>query len=219
MLGQQKEMRDQMKANKAAFKEGQDGLKAIFGKLDQTLQTQLRELSATNRSAIDALRNEESASGTTAERKAAIKTEIKALHESHVAKILNVVGSGSIGTEVSNYFAKQKEMITKNEALREEGKKARMEFRQGKDEQVEKYKDQYFGQLKSVIPKLKNQKIDDMSMKIDALIAKIEGNMKMTDVKKEKFLSQVISIKELLEEEQDNRAKDTEDDVVSAVLE
>ncbi len=219
MMEQNKGMKEQIKMNKEVFRTGQDGLKIIFGKFTQDVQVQLRALSKANKGMIDTLRTEESASGTTNERKTAIKTEIKALHDSHVAKILAVVGTGSIATEVENYFTKQKELVTKNQALREETKKARGEFRQGKDEQVEKYRDQYYTQLKSVIPKLKDQKIDDVNKKIDALIAKIEGNINMAAPKKEKFLSQVISIKELLEEEQDHRSENMEDSVISTIIE
>ena len=51
------------------------------------------------------------------------------------------------------------------------------------------------------------------------MVENIEANDNITDEKKDKLLAQVISLKEILEEELENRELDEEDLDIEAILE
>lgn len=203
MLEQNKVLKEQIKTNREDFKTENKWAKEVFKTLSPEIQTQLKTLQEELKSAINVLQQELSNSWTTQERKDAIILEIKTLNDAHIAKVIEISGNNA---DVVAFFAKRQELITNNKEIRNQEKKARIDFRQWRDTQVEQYKTKYFNQLWVILPKLKDAKLEDVNARIDALIAKLDANTTMNEDRKIKMLSQVTSIKELIQEEQDNRA-------------
>ncbi|MDD2565710.1 MAG: hypothetical protein PHZ26_01875 [Candidatus Gracilibacteria bacterium] len=215
MIEENKELLNQAKENREDFKEENKGVKEVFKTLDAETQTQLKEAGEAYKDALDVLKEELTNSGTTAERKIEIDAEIKTLTDAHIAQIKELTGNSE---EVNAFFAKRQELIAKNKELREQAKNARTEFRQGKDAQVEQYRSKYNNQLGTLLPKLKDTKLELVNSRIDALITKLEASLTMLEERKAKLLAQVISIKELIQEEQDNRVIVEEENALIEVV-
>lgn len=206
LIEDNQKLRDEAKQNREDFKAQNDWLKEIFSKLDKDVQAQLKTVSEEHKAAIDTLKAELTGSWITEERKAEIDAQIKSLNETNIAKIKELAWTWS-SAEIDAYFAKKAELVAENEALRNQAKQARTDFRQWQDAIITKYKDAYFAQLKLVIPKLSDAKLEDVNSRIDAMINKLDANTTMTEEKKTKMLAQLTSIKEIIQEEQDNRTK------------
>lgn len=217
LIENNQKLRDEAKQNRATFKAENDSLKELFSTLSSDIQAQLKTLNKEHRATIDSLKLELTGSWITEERKTEIITQIKSLNEANIAKIKEIVWTWS--TEIDSYFAKKEELIATNVALRTQAKQAREEFRQWKNEIVDKYKDIYFAQLKNLIPKLSDTRLETISSKIDATITKIETNTTMSEDRKTKMLAQLTSIKEIIQEEQDSRTNIDETFDVNTILE
>lgn len=216
LIENNQKLREEAKENREKFKSENDELKVILWKLTQEIQTQIKALWVEHRAAIDILQTELSNSWTTDARKEEIKTQMKTLNEAHIAKVIELAWSTD---EVKAYFAKKAELITTNEELRKQAKENRTEFRQWMSEIVTKYKTLYLVQLKLVIPRLWDTKLEEVSAKIDAMIAKIDANTTMSEDNKTKLLAQITSIKEIIQEELDSRATADETFDINTILE
>jgi len=216
LIENNQKLREEVKQNREEFRSENEELKVILWKLSQEIQTQIKALWLEHRVAMNSLQTELSNSGATEARKEEIKTQMKTLNEAHIAKVIELAWSTD---EVKVYFTKKAELIEKNEELRNQAKEARAEFRQWKDEIVNKYKTLYFAQLKAVIPRLWDTKLEEVSAKIDAMITKIDANATMSEENKAKLLAQITSIKEIIQEELDSRAKADETFDINSILE
>jgi hypothetical protein len=92
-----------------------------------------------------------------------------------------------------------------------QAKEAREQYREGRDETVEMYKEAFLNRLITVLPKVSNEKLDKISDKVDAMLEKVESNEKINEDKKEKLMAQIISFKEIMEEELESREIEEEE--------
>ena len=86
---------------------------------------------------------------------------------------------------------------------------ARIEFRGKLNDKVEKYKNNLGSKLEKGLPKIKEEKIENVLTKIDKVTEVIEKNTKISQIKKDQILTQIIALKELLEEELESKNLDS----------
>ena len=111
------------------------------------------------------------------------------------------------------------ELKVQNDLLRIQSKEAREQYREGRDQSVEMYKEAFLNRLTTVLPKVSNEKLETISDKVDAMLERIESNDKISDSKKETFMAQIISFKEIMEEELESREMEEEEIDLDDILE
>lgn len=216
LIENNQKLRDEAKQNREEFKAENNDLKEILKKLDKDIQAQIITLSQEHRKSVDLLQEELTNSGTTESRKVEIKNQIKTLREAHFAKVIELAWSTD---EIKAYFEKRSELIAENETLRAHAKQARVDFREWQNAIIDQYKTQYFNQLKNVIPKVSDTKLEIILIKVDAMITKLDSNTAISEERKTKTLAQLTSLKEIIQEEQETRATNDEELNVTTILE
>lgn len=96
--------------------------------------------------------------------------------------------------------------------------KARIEFRGERSELVSKYKEAFAKRLIEKLPKMSSDKLEKLLVRIESNITKLEANTRTTTEAKDKIISQLISLKELIEEEIENKSSSEEEIDIEAIL-
>jgi hypothetical protein len=213
---QQKARKDEAKANREAFKKDKSEMKEIFADVTDENKEELKTLREENKAAKNEIKEALKNKDLTLEEREALQAELKEINESYDGKVAELVS----GSETATAFIEERKALREqNAAIRAEAKEARKEYRGGRDEKVEEYKEIFFGKLAQIIPKVHNDKLAQISEKIEAMVENIEGNEKITEEKKDILLAQVISLKEILDEELENRETEEEDLDIDSILE
>jgi len=105
--------------------------------------------------------------------------------------------------------------------LRKKNIENRKEFRGDRAKIIIKYKKRYlakFGKKIDTIARKSPEKLNKVLDRIDSMENKIEENIKLTDKQKEKIFSQLIAIKEMIEDKIEESELNTDDELDIEVL-
>ena len=175
----------------------------------------LKALWESHKKAVEDLKATITETSTQAE-KDAVAAQIKALNLKHIEEVKALVWDNS---KIISFFEAKKALIEENKALTTQAQENRKNFREANAWNIEKYKTKYFEVLKNAIPKITDEKLEDIATKIDALIVQLEANTTMDATKKALYLAQYTSIKEILEDEINSRNAVSEDINIDELLE
>jgi hypothetical protein len=67
------------------------------------------------------------------------------------------------------------------------------------------YKEIYLNKLITALPNVSDTKLEKISEMIEGMVERLESNTKMSDERKDTQISQIISFKEILDEELESR--------------
>lgn len=204
-----RENRQHIKENIMNFREEHGKPKDVFSQIDDAQKEELKALKNQFEADMKALREKYADMEKNEENYRAYREEVEALREAHLDAVHEIVWNDD---EVAGYVEARKAVFEENKQIRDENMEARIAFRGERGEVIEQYKDSFGKRLGGKLWKVKEWNLSKVLDKITSVYEKIDGNTKLSDEKKDKILSQLISLKELLEEELENR--DAEDDVI-----
>jgi chromosome segregation ATPase len=181
-------IKSQVKDNRKSFREDAGKMKEMISNLTDEQKTQLKEATASTKSAMEALRAKMKTEDITDEQKDEIREEMKALHEAHAEKVKEIFGNSE---EIKDFLEKRKAMHEQNKEVRMQGKEERQEMKSERHERVKKHKEKFQKRLTNVIPNASVEKLEKLEAKIDRVLEKIEANEKMSDDKKTQLSEQL----------------------------
>ena len=197
-----KENRTKIKENIESFKSENGKPKDAFKGLTEDQKKEIKSLSETHKSEMKALQDSFKASEKTDENIQAHRTAVEALRAKHFDELKAVVGDNA---EASAFVDARKSVFEENSQIREENTQARIEMRGAIEDKVMKYKEVFGKKIIDKLPKMPEDKLQKLLTKITTMIAKTTDNTKLKQENKDKLLAQLTSLKELIEEELDNR--------------
>lgn len=202
-----RENRDEIKDNLKSFREQNWTASWVYNNLSDEVKTQIEELREEHKTSIETIKNEynlkiESASWSESKDalRLELRTKLEELNISYHEELKVLVGNDA---EALAWVKARKEVALKNKEIREENQQARIEFRWERQSQIVAFKEKYHAQLWEKITKIWNkkpEKLETILTKIDAMIEKFEANTKLSETNKEKILSQLTALKELIED-------------------
>ena len=194
--------KDEAKSNREGFKKSKDEMKDIFSDVSTEVKNELKELKNDHKENTQELKQSIKNKDLSLEERADIKDELEEINNQYNSDIRNLVSDNE---EVSAFLDERDKLKVKNDLLRLQAKEAREQYREWRDEAVEMYKEAFLNRLITVLPKVSDEKLSTISDKVDAMLERIESNDKISDTKKETYMAQIISFKEIMEEELESR--------------
>ena len=206
-----KEKREVISSNFEALKENRSIIKNEFSLrselkwLNSELQKEIKVINDTFKEESKLLEDEIKANKWDLEKIQEIRDELNELRVSYYEELISIVDD----TEVKESLTSRLELLKENIALIDSNMEARVEFRWKLNDKVTKYKDVLETKLEKGLPKIKEDKLENVLSKIDKVTEVIENNTKISQTKKDQILSQIIALKELLEEELESKNLDS----------
>ena len=207
MKAQIRENRNEIKGNLKSFREQYGTASWVFDNLSDEVKAQIENLKNEHKTWVDTLKNEykskiDSASWSETKDllRQELKTKIEELTIVYHEELKSLVWND---TEALAWVEARKEVALKNKEIREENLQARIEFRGDRQGQIVALKEKYYTQLWEKITKIwskKPEKLETILTKIDVMIEKFEANTKLSETNKEKIMSQLTALKELIED-------------------
>ncbi len=202
--------REEIKNNLQSFRKENWTASWAFNNLNDQTKAKIRALQEEFKTTTEALKKEYESkieSATWVELKDTLRQELKTKLEemviAHHEELKTLVWSNE---EALAWVEARKEMAEENKELREENKTAREEFRGDRKKQVLAYKEKFHSQLWAKLVKVwakSPEKLEKILWKIDAMMVKFDANTKLSQINKEKIMSQLTALKELLEDSLD----------------
>lgn len=200
------ELKQKIRWNIKDFKNENGKLKDIL-KLTDEEKTQLDALREEHKDDVEAIKAEyeaKIASWTTLEEKDLLRVELRTkLHELNKTFLEEMNSFVSKSDEVKAYVMARKAVFDENKALRMAHLKAREELRWDRKEHILKHKDKFVTSIWKKIEKIAISKataLEKILVKIDAMMDRFEANTKLSEENKTKILTQLIALKELVED-------------------
>ncbi len=221
----EKEMKEQRNEMKMEIEQNRDEIRnnlQNFRKENWTASWAFNNLSTKNKAEIKTLQEKFKDSTETLKKeyeskiKSATWIELKdTLRQELKIKLEELVIAHQTSLEVfvwSNsgslaWIKARKEIAEQNKELRKNNNEAREEFRGDRKEQVLAYKEKFHSQLGAKLDKVwakSPEKLENVLDKIDVMMEKFDANTKISEINKEKIMSQLTALKELLEDSLDS---------------
>jgi uncharacterized coiled-coil DUF342 family protein len=137
------------------------------------------------------------------------------VYEEYAAKIKDLVSSDE---QAASFVEARQEVNQENKQIREENQQVRQDYTKNRAKLVTKYKQTFAKVLVQKLPKLTEEKLSKVNEKITTMINTFETNTKISDDKKDKIISQLSSLQELIDEELENRDVVNEDIDLDAIF-
>lgn len=190
------ENRMQMHADIKAFHEEKKAFN-IGEQLNEEQHTQLAEIKKAWKTEIDALVLQLKSIDNAEDRKDLVD-QISELNKSYAEKIKAIIGE--VSEEAANMVDKRMEIMDSNNSMRKEHIDMRYEFRAEKKDMIKQYKATFKFKLKSKLDTIPADKLEKVLVKLNTVEENITNNTKLSDEVKEKMLSQVSALREILDE-------------------
>ena len=188
------ENRMQMKENRMHYKdENKQFNRGVFKSFDDDTKSAIKSLSEETKTEIKTLRENLRDSDD----KEAILEQMKNLHATQIEKMKELL---SDNTEALEVLENRIELFENNRELRMKNKKARIEYRGERSEIVEKYKTSFVKRIGNRLDSISDGKLEMVLEKIEVLIKKYEENEDISDDRKDKVVSQLVALQEIIEE-------------------
>lgn len=197
-----KTKKEEIKNNREDYKKEVWELKEIFSEITDEQKEELKNLREEHRDNVKEIQEKLKNKELTLEEREQLRTELDNEVSSYAESIKEIAWDNS---EVESYVNSRLELRDKNKSIREDIKNSREEFRGERNELVLEFKEAYYWKVAQVIPKLADNNLEKLSVKIDTLITKTEANAKLSKENKDKMVAQLISLKEILDEELETR--------------
>lgn len=204
----QQEKRDEAKLNREEFKNNKTSIINAFSGITDTQKEELTKLRDEHKTAIEDIMEKLKNRELTLEERETLRLEIEKINEKFNEEVKNLFSDNE---KVLVFIETKEKLKLKNEKLRDEAKIAREQYREGRDEQIMIQKEFYLNKLALTIPKVNDIKLENISKQAQKMLEKIEANTKLSTEKKDKISSKIISLIEILEEEIENRATNSEE--------
>jgi hypothetical protein len=204
----QQEKRDEAKLNREEFKNNKTSIINAFSGIIDTQKEELTKLRDEYKTAIENIMKKLKNRELTLEERETLRLEIEKINEKFNEEVKNLFSDNE---KVLVFIETKEKLKLKNEKLRDEAKIAREQYREGRDEQIMIQKEFYLNKLALTIPKVNDIKLENISKQAQKMLEKIEANTKLSTEKKDKISSKIISLIEILEEEIENRAANSEE--------
>lgn len=204
----QQEKRDEAKLNREEFKNNKTSIINAFSGITDTQKEELTKLRDEHKTAIEDIMEKLKNRELTLEERETLRLEIEKINEKFNEEVKNLFSDNE---KVLVFIETKEKLKLKNEKLRDEAKIAREQYREGRDEQIMIQKEFYLNKLALTIPKVNDIKLENISKQAQKMLEKIEANTKLSTEKKDKISSKIISLIEILEEEIENRAANSEE--------
>lgn len=215
MKKENKELRTEHKENRKNFMEEEGKAKEAFADLPEEVKTQLKTLGEQRETDLKVVKEKMEDEALTQEEKDNLREEYRAINDEYHNKVKENLADYP---DALAYVEAKGELKDKNRVLRDDIRGNRREFKEEKKELISKYRYTYFDQLQVILPKVKTEKLEQISEKIDSMIEKLENNTSMNEDTKDKLMAQYISIQEIIEEELTTRDEDEESIDLDAIL-
>jgi len=194
-----KQNRTDIVKNRENFREeNKDKIKDFFSGLEQDQKDKLKTLTDETKTTIKSLQDEYKWKLTDAEKRKEFEDKILELLQDNYSETKDIVWDNSGALEL---LEDRKVVFLENQKLREANRQARVEFRWDRADLITESKEILIKRLENIIPKLQIEKLNTISGKIDTMITQIESNNKLTAERKDTLVSQLIALKEIIEEE------------------
>jgi len=196
-----KENRMEASENRKDFREeNKDIIEEIRSSLsDEEIET-VENLREDLQAELEVLK-EEIQTSDSVEEKTELKMEIDDLMESYHAEIREAVSENEAALELIDA---RKEVYETNEALRDENKEIRTNYRADRKEHIAKYKKAFVKRIGNALDTLSEEKLIEISERITMFVEKTEANEKLSDEKKEAVLDQLDALQEIIAEQLDS---------------
>lgn len=202
--------KEQVKINNAEFRSEYWNITDYLTWLTETQKAELKKYKDEHQVEIDALKSEykeKITSATSLEAREELRNELQVEIEKLVLKyydeVISYLESLQNNEELQAYFEARKESILENQEIRKAWLLKRQEIRWERSEAIVKYKDVYIEKYKSRLDKIAEQKpeiLEKTLTKIDTLIEKYENSAMLTEIQKDKIISQLEALKETIED-------------------
>jgi len=221
LIEENKERKLNIKNNWENFQEEyKEEAKEAFSELSDEDKEKLKELKEKHMEVNKIIKEKLKEKNLTLEERENLKEEIREINNQFTENVKEIVWDNEV---VIQFIEKREELRNENNELRSETREARRKYRWEYRELVGKYKQIFLNKLSKILPKLSIEKIGKVSERIEKMILQVEGKENITDEKKEKSLSQLIGLKELMEEELESREEVNEnvdlEEIIDEVLE
>lgn len=189
-----KDNKKEAEDNRKEFKmDNRNELKDVKSTLTEEEKTALETLRDTFESDMKALKE----ASKTATDKEAVYAEMKELADAHYEAMKTALSGNA---EAVALLEEKQAIHDTNENLREENRDSRKEYRQERNETVQKYRDLFIAKLGNRLESIPNDKLAKVADTIDTLLLKYEENTTLTEEKKDTIMSQLVALKEIIEE-------------------
>lgn len=209
-----KATRGEMKNERMQWKdENKDTVKQAFSDLSEEEKTELKALKDTFKTSMKDIRSNYK-KDMTLEEKDALKLEAQDLHEKHYKSLKDILADNA---EALALIEERKQLVENRYEQSKENRETRKQFRGEKSKMIVKYKQKFYAKLSSALPKLSIEKLEKVESRIEKALEKTENNTKIDQDKKDKILSQLISLQELIAEEIDQKANEDDTDLDAVI--
>ena len=214
-------IKDTMKNQKQAVKDNLSNFKQEYGKLVDYLswateeqKASLETLKNNYKTSIESLKDDyeaKIASWATLEEKQAfrdeLQTKLQELWTKYFDDMLLIIWESN--TQLKAYIEARKQVFLTNSETRKDWLQARQDLRNERKEAVLSYKEKFISKVWTHVEGLaKNnpEKLEEISNKIENLIEKYNSSTKLTQTQKEKIVSQLEALQEMIKEIQDTQS-------------
>ena len=192
------EVKEQIRGNLESAKKSKEELMDLYSWVTPEEKQAIKDLMQKNKEELAELKTLLKNGDLTAEEREEIRDQIENQVKSFNEDLLETF---EWNEELTAYITEKMQVIEQNKELRNEIKEMRTSYREGRSEMVDMYKEKFFDRLAWSITKITTEKLEKLVEQIDAYYKKIEENTKMSEENKEKMLSKLVSLQELIVEE------------------
>ena len=208
-----KKKRDEQRNNIKEFRvDNKKEIKTIHNELKDEEKAKFKakrdEFKVKQKELLDTLKNKD----LTADEKEERKSKLKDLREIHFN---NFKETFKWNNDALKILEERKSVYEENRAIRSEISDKRKEFRQKAETKILKYKKAFVKRLKKHIDKIPYTKLETVADKIWTAIEKIEANARLSNSKKESYLTQLEALLNVINDRLNETDEEEEFDIES----
>ncbi len=196
-----KKVKDNLKEARKNLKDYQKDSKKAWAKLRNSMSKQdlkdLKDLRGTFNDNVVELKKEYSEKMSEEESRIEYKEKLEELVEQYYLDMKERFGDNENALEL---IEARKEVNEKNRELREENEQIRKEFRGRREDMILEYKSKFLEELGKKVERVSDAKLEKVSDQIDKLIERFEANDKISEGTRDKILSQLTALREIVDE-------------------
>lgn len=197
-----------VKANLNDFKNEYWKLNTYMSWITEEVKKQIETLKTQHIESVEAIKTEyqeKIASWATLEIRQSLRDEMQAkleeLSKTYFENLKDLLWDRN--AEIQKYIDARKQVFEENSQIRKDSRDQRKEIKSEKIEMMLKYKEQFAKKVWANLEKISKkapERLDVVLTKIEPLIAKYQASTKLTSVQKEKLVSQLQALQNLIKE-------------------